>query len=250
MSDGDNQIATAFARAKKALGERADRIRSELRSSDAFANARAAADGAATVARVVLGNIARAADEAPDADKLVDRYVNALSIVAPQMDAKADALGVGRIGEAGAGVANLDGMELLYVRGRRPQIRVSQLFGKAARLALGASAGAYVACLYGDPIALSHATTRRGADIDIVLASIGFFRATSAIGQSKASGWMVGLSAGVDVGVPLLGELSAFQFEERIIGRADLTGRHVERIEAALAVAPDRSVRRRIAKAL
>ena len=61
---------------------------------------------------------------------------------------------------------------------------------------------------------------------------------------------MVGLSAGLGIGIPILSDLVAFEFDEQLRGGVSLDKSLSEPIEAILERAPDRSRRRQLAMRL
>lgn len=243
------QQSEAFNRAK----ERAESIRTQMMEAAGKTSERAQQMG--LVARKLIGTLNTAATDAKQRDRFVQDVVARMKDVAPQMDAKAGALGFGYLAEAGAGVAGTTGTEILFVRpadGDPGLLKVSRIEGKSARLALGASSSAYAVSLYGEPLLLRSTTKRRGADVEILIASIGFFRVTSGLAdaEQRAGGWLVSLGAGLNIGIPILSDVTAFELEEQVIHKITLTDDEVRAMEEALAAAPDRSTRRKIACAL
>jgi hypothetical protein len=206
-------------------------------------------------AKKLVGVLNSAAVECQNRDAFVKSITETLPEVAAQFDSQANALGIGFLAEAGAGLAGATGIEVLYVRksdGERAVLKVSRTEGKSVRAAIGASSNAYAVSLYGEPVVLKSATKRRGADVDVLVASIGFFSITSAMAapDQRSGGWFAGLGAGLNIGIPILSDLTAFEIEEQIIEKITLTDEEVEALEKAVETAPDRSTRRKIAKAL
>jgi hypothetical protein len=245
-----------------------------IQESDVFAKAKEMAEGAkdkvieaaertsekaqkmSATAKKLVAMLNTAATDCQARDKFVENITKEiLPDVAAQLDAKAQALGIGYLAEAGAGVAGVTGIEVLYVRpapGERAMLKVARMEGKSARLAVGASSNAYACCLYGEPVVLKSATKRRGADVEVLVASIGFFSVTSAMAapDQRAGGWLAGVGAGLNIGIPILSDLTAFEIEEQIIEKITLSDAEVAAIEDAIKDAPDRSTRRKIAKAI
>ena len=245
-----------------------------IQESDVFAKAKEMAEGAkdkvleaaektsekaqkmSATAKRLVAMLNTAATDCQDRDKFVQNLTTSiLPDVVAQFDSKAQALGIGYLAEAGAGVAGVTGIEVLYVRpapGERAMLKVARMEGKSVRLAVGASSNAYACCLYGEPLILKSATKRRGADVEVLIASIGFFSVTSAMAapDQRAGGWLAGLGAGLNIGIPILSDLTGFEIEEQIIEKITLTDDEVTAIEEAIKDAPDRSTRRKIAKAI
>jgi hypothetical protein len=121
--------------------------------------------------------------------------------------------------------------------------------GRGARLAAGAARLAYAGSLYGEAPQLAEPLTRRGADVGVALAGFRFFRAVSPERRAVAGWWLV-ISAGLNIGVPILSDLGAFELADASLGEHPLTDAEVARIEAALAAAPDRAWRRGVAQRL
>ena len=236
----------------------------ELRRSEAFHQARERARQAAGVAqkKAVEGGLlakslmellAKAPEELDTPPILIERFTALLPSLSGQLDREADAVALGYLRGAGAGVAEVAGTEVLYLRGEGPirgHLRVSSLAGKVARLSIGASTAAYAACLYGQRAALARPGRRRGADAGVLVASLGFFRVMSTRGDRLASGWMAGLGAGVGLGIPILSDLSAFELADETIGALQLERKDSDEIEDALMDAPDRTWRRKLARKL
>ncbi|MEQ8280953.1 MAG: hypothetical protein RMA76_36260 [Deltaproteobacteria bacterium] len=217
------------------------------------ATAREKAAKAGETTRFVIESLGNASEDRDHLPGLTQRFVRALSGLEGQLDREATAVAIGYLGGGGVGVSQMAGTEIFYLRPDGPvrgQLRVSTVSGQVARLAFGASTGAYAACFYGDRDVLSRPTRRRGADVEILVASIGFFRVESHRDDRRAAGWMVGLGAGVGLGVPILSELSGFDLTEAVQGSFPLDARDAATIEAVVKSAPDRGVRRRIAQAL
>ena len=266
-------LAAEVQKNAKTIGEMAKESAKQIQESDAFAKAKEVAESArdkvleaaektsekaqkmSATAKRLVGALNTAATDCQQRDAFVASITALLPDVAPQLDQKAQALGFGYLAEAGAGVAGVTGVEVLYVRpadGERPLLKVARMEGKSARLAVGASSNAYATCLYGDAVVLKSATKRRGADVEVLVASLGFFSVSSAMAapNQRAGGWLAGLGAGLNIGIPILSDLTAFEIEEQIIEKITLTDEEVKAIEEAIKDAPDRSTRRKIAKAL
>jgi hypothetical protein len=279
MSDEkkDNPWNDLLGKAGKLAQDLANEVQKNAKSlqeSDVFAKAKEMAESAkdkvieaaektsekakqmSATAKKLVTALNTAATDCQNRDAFVNNFTTAIfPDVAAQFDAKAQAFGVGYLAEAGAGVAGVTGVEVLYVRpaaGERAMLKVARIEGKSARLAVGASSNAYACCLYGEPVILKSATKRRGADVEVLIASIGFFRVTSAMAapDQRAGGWLAGIGAGLNIGIPILSDLTAFEVEEQIIEKITLTDAEVDALENAIKDAPDRSTRRRIAKAL
>jgi hypothetical protein len=223
-------------------------------ASRASSSARIAIDRASTNARelsVQVRHLFTLLDSAADVDRptLVERLIEAAPMIAAQLDARADAVVVGELGEAGVGLQAVRGTELRYVRGPQPTLVVLHVEGRGARLAVGAARLAYGGCLYGPHAQLLRPLTRRGADVGVALAGFRFFRATTPENQPLGGWWLV-LSAGLNLGVPILSDLGAFELGDRLAQLHALTPDEVTRIEAALAEAPDRAWRRGMAESL
>lgn len=217
----------------------------------ASSTARVALDRATTNARELSAQVRHLIgllQQAPGAEptSLVELFVEAAPLVASQLDARADAVVIGELGEAGVGVQAVGGTEIRYVRGAAPALVILRIDGRGARLALGAARMAYAGCLYGEPGVLAEGLSRRGADVGVALAGFRFFRATTADAR-VAGGWWLVLSAGFNLGVPILSDLGAFELGDRVEQSHPLTPDDVARIEAALAPAPDRAWRRAMA---
>lgn len=250
MSDGPK--LPKFARgladsARAAAGDLSERL------SGVAVTAREKAQKATETTRYVIESLSNAPEDRDHLGALMERFIRALSGLEGQLDREATAIAIGFLRGGGAGIAQMAGTEIFYLRPDGPvrgQLRVSAISGQVARLAVGASTGAYAACLYGDRDVLSRPTKRRGADAGILVASIGFFRVEAHRADRGASGWMVGLGAGVGLGVPILSDLSGFQLSESVQGSFPLDERAATRIEEVVVKAPDRGVRRRIALAL
>lgn len=202
-------------------------------------------------AQTLIASLGNAAGDVDDPHALARRFLEALETVEGQLDREADAVAIGYLSGAGAGVAGMSGTEIFYLRPDGPvqaHLRVSQVTGREARLSVGASTGAYVACFYGPRELLSRPARRRGVDAEVLVASLGFLRWE--VNEARAGGWMAGLNAGVGLGVPIAGNFSAFDFDEQPIGGVKLDTADSDRIEEIIVGAQDRAWRRRIAQAL
>jgi hypothetical protein len=246
------EIAEAVVSSAKELADAAEDVAGAGASRVRVAAERASSSARdiAVSAQHIVSILQSASEDATRADRLLARFIEALGHVKPQLDARADGVVIGYFGQGGVALQRVSGVEIGYVRGERPQIRVSRLDGKGARLAAGVATSAYAGCLYGDPAILSRPLVRRGADVGVAVAAIGFFRASTEEASGTAGGWLVSLSAGLNVGVPILSDLSAFEIFESPLGGAALTPMQAAEIESLLAEAPDRSWRRGIAQSL
>lgn len=240
MSDNPNWKDRA-TRAARGLSDRVTR--------SARQRAEKAQEAAQKLA-IALGGVARDADS-PEAT--LSRFVEGISAVRPQLDREATAVAIGTLTGGGAGLAHLFGNELFYLRPDGPlqgHLRVSQVSGREAHLAAGASSGAYAACFYGPREALARPMRRRGADVGIIVASLGFLRLDVPGTSQRAGGWMLGLSFGVGLGVPILSSLSAIELNESPVAGHKLDRTSAKKLESILAEAPNRNWRRKIALAL
>ena len=222
------------------------------RIGSAAADVQERAKEAGETARLVITTLAQAPGDLENEDALVERFKTALDPLAGQLDREAAAVAIGYLSKSGIGVAEVSGTEIFYLRPDGPvraQIRVNSMSGRVARLAMGASTGAYLACFYGPRDALSRPIHRRGGDVGVLVASIGFFRGTSA-GDRSANGWMVGVSAGLTLGIPILSDLVAFEFDEQLLGGFSLAKDKSLDLEAIIERAPDRARRRQMAQRL
>lgn len=235
--------------------KRAQRFAGDVRSGRWVEDARSRAQDAARLAQESAAKwvllFQQVHEGSDDADALARRFDEALETLGPQLDQACQAVSVGVIRRAGAGISHLTGQALTYVRPEGPiraQIRYSELGGRVAALSLGTSAGGFAACLYGPRATLLEPLAYRGADAGLFLASAGLFRATGPTGATAASGWLIGVGAGVGLGIPILSELSGFEWQEyrrSVHAIPTPTSRPIEsRIEAS----PDRRVRRRAAQ--
>lgn len=242
------------------------RASERVRASEAWqqleASAERAADGARGAARsagarlqdvqrnleALVSAVERAGRDPADRAEVLAAAVDAFERVGGQLDLLADGVAVGFLQEAGAGVASVQGTELFFVPPDGPvraQLRVSRIVGQSARLAVGGQVGGYVAALYGPRERLVRPVDRRGADLGLLVASLGFFR-----GEDGTAGWLFELAAGAALGIPFLSDMSAFELEEVSLASYALTPEEAGPIEEALAQAPDRPHRRRVAHLL
>lgn len=222
----------------------------------ASSQVRIAVDRASTNAKEISAQVLHvvrmldeAAERAESREEIVERFIEAGPLVASQLDARAPAIAIGTLGESGVGVQDVDGVELRYVRGDTPALVVTKISGRGARLAAGVSRMVYAGCLYGDREVLAAPLSRRGADVGVAIAGFRFFRASTDDGRA-AGGWWVAMMAGLNLGIPILSELGAFELKDQSPFAHPLTSEHVERIERALAEAPDRGWRRAMAESL
>ncbi len=225
------QLEQASLRAReraRAAGERVNEARAELEA--------------------LIEAVNEAQTDPSDRARVLRAAATAFERAAPQLDLLADAVAVGFVRELGAGMATVDGTEVLFVPADGPvraRVRVSRVVGRAARLEVGGHVGGYVAAFYGPRSQLVSPVARRGANLGLLIASLGFFRGTEGI-----TGWMFELSAGAALGVPILSDLSAFELEEVVLAAYALDPAEAERFEAALAAAPDRPRRRHVTRLL
>ena len=244
-------------RATEAVQKAAADTLASVRSTEAYrVTAEQAGRGVATVREktqalrdTIEGTTAalQQAAEAPDDPHLVlERFEALLEKASPQLDRAAAAVSIGVLGEGGAGVAAMRGHELFYHPGTRT-LRVSQVSGRAFRLAVGVAAGAYVMCFYGDEDAVLQPGLRKGVDVDVLVASMGFFSGEH--GDGSCGGWMVALGAGLDIAVPILGEVTAFEVKDAVLGQHTLDEVQAAGLDRWIAEAPDRHIRRRLALA-
>lgn len=247
----------------------AHELSSQVEETEAWSRVRGAAEGArakatsaakaaqaktreaGATAQKLIASLGNAPNDLDNPLALSKRFLDALESVEGQLDRDADAVAIGYLGGGGAGVAGMSGTEVFYLRPDGPlqaHLRVSHVVGREARLSVAASTGAYLACFYGPREILARPARRRGADAEVLIASLGFLRLEA--NDKTAGGWMVGLSAGVGLGIPILGNFAALDFEEQPIGGVKLTSDESRKIEEVIAGAQDRPWRRRIAKAL
>ncbi len=253
------------------VSENAQKLADEAAQGEAWKQVKAATESVKTSARRAAENAGEKAQQAgataqkiaqclltasqtiDEPQILVAQTLEALSGLKGQLDTHAQAVAVGFLKGGGIGAQDLDGLQVLYLRPDGPiraHLRVSQIQARFVRLALGASAGAYVACLYGDREALAQPMTWRGGDAGLWVASVALFKAESNRTEKKAAGWWMSVSAGLGLGVPLLSELGGFVTKEQLIGGAKLEHQLSEPLEALLAEAPDRARLRAVASKL
>ncbi|MBX2810607.1 MAG: hypothetical protein KTR25_02305 [Myxococcales bacterium] len=186
--------------------------------------------------------------------RVIHLATQAFELAGPYLDLLADAVAVGSVQEAGVGLASLQGTELYFVPPDGPvraQLRVHRMVGQTARLAVGGQVGTYVAALYGSRDLLVRNMHRRGADLGLIALSLGFFRATAMESTlHHAGGWLVELAAGLSFGIPILSDMSTFELEEISLSIYSLENEESAAIEEAIAQAPDRSMRRAVARRL
>ena len=237
--------------------KRAQRFAGDVRSGRWVEDARTKAQDAARLAQESAAKwvllFQQVHEGSDDADALARRFDEALETLGPQLDRACHAVSVGVIRRAGAGISHLTGQALTYVRPDGPiraQIRYSELGGRVAALSLGTSAGGFAACLYGERPTLLEPLSYRGADAGLFLASAGLFRATGPEGTKPASGWLIGVGAGVGLGIPILSELSGFEWQEYRRSVHAVSTPQSRPIEARIDASPDRKVRRRAAQLL
>lgn len=253
------------------LWAEAARRADQVRSSDAWQQMEAAAERTSAGARglaesagetlgkvqadaeTVIGALDAIAKNPEDRVVVVGSAMHAFDIVGPQLDLLADAVAVGTVQEAGAGVASVQGTEVVYVPADGPvraQLRVNRIVGQSARLAIGGQIGAYAAAFYGSRSLLLRSVDRRGADLGLIALSMGFFQARRSDQEEVAGGWILELAAGLAVGIPILSDFSAFELEEITLAQYALEPAEAEALDAALARAPDRTSRRKVARLL
>ncbi len=222
-----------------------------VKTQDAAQAARSKAQDAAATAQKLIASLGNAQGDLDNPEALAQRFLEALQSVDGQIDQGANAVAIGYLSGGGAGIAGMAGTEIFYLRPDGPvqaHLRVNQVTGKYARLSVGASTGAYVACFYGPREVLGRPARRRGADAELLVASLGFLKLDA--GDKRACGWMAGLAAGVGLGIPILSNFGAFEFEEQPMGGVKLSTSESQPIEDIINHATDRNWRRRIARAL
>jgi len=222
-----------------------------LKTQDAARAAQQKAQDAGVTAQKLIASLMHAPNDLDDPNRLAARFLDALQSMEGQLDRQANAVAIGFLKGGGAGVAGMSGTEVYYLRPDGPlqaHLRVSQVVGREARLSVAASTGAYVACFYGPREVLARPARRRGADAELFVASLGLLRLDA--NGKKACGWMAGVGAGLGLGIPILSNFSAFEFEEQPLGGVKLSSAQSKAIEAVIEAADDRSWRRRVAKAL
>lgn len=237
----------AWAQLERAA-ERADQAR-----QTAVQRAQEQVEWARTHIEIIAGAIDAAESHPQDREVVLAAAARAFESVGSQLDMLADAVGIGSLREAGAGLTSLQGTEIIYVPADGPvraQLRVSRLAGQAARLALGGQVGAHIVGYYGPRAAVVRPMSRRGGDLGLIALSLGFFRGLPERGGGAIGGWLMELSAGVGLGIPVLSDLSGFELEEIPLATYSLTEAEAEPFDAALAAAPDRPHRRGIARML
>ncbi|MCA9548487.1 MAG: hypothetical protein KC933_00540 [Myxococcales bacterium] len=239
----------AGTKAKANLDELSEQLQVQVQGATQKLQGKAAE--AAATAQKLVASLANAPADLDNPTALAMRLLEALESVKGQLDREAQAVALGYFKGAGAGVTGLSGTEIFYVRPDGPMqasLRVSQVVGREARLSVGASAEAYVACLYGPREVLARPARRRGADVEALVASLAFLRLEA--NDKKACGYMAGISAGLGLGLPILSNFGAFEFEEQPIGGVKLSAEISAPLEKLIKEAEDRSWRRRIAQAL
>lgn len=237
---GREKVRVAAERATSSVRIAADRATSSARDVGAQA-------------RQLIELLERAPEDAKDHQRLLSRFLDALPIVSSQLDREADAVIIGYLGEAGAGLQTVRGIEIRYVKKSAEDealLRVSRIEGRGARLAVGAATSGYAGCMYGLSEIVASSVTRRGADVGVAVAGFGFFSASVQGARASAGGWWLSLNAGLNIGVPILSDVGAFELEEIELGSFDLSPEEAARIDAVLAASPDRSWRRGLARRL
>ena len=193
-----------------------------------------------------------------DLNAVMKAAQTAFSIIAAQLDSDADAIAIGQLREAGAGIASVQGTELLFIPADGPvraQLRISRVIGQCARLAVGGQVSAYAAVYYGDRDSLLLPLQRRGADVGVLIASMGFFRAQNKKKSQQqqldtVTGWMVELGAGISLGIPIISDFSAFDSEEIQVVSYPLEREQNELLDCYRQQAPSRPGRKQLAKLL
>ncbi len=206
-------------------------------------------------AKGIATGLTRVLSETNDPAKVVARFLEALPIAVPLIDRHSDAVVIGTLGEAGAGLFAGRGVELLYVRaqGDRPaRLRVSSLTSGAARADASVNTRTFVHSIYGDADAIAGSTRRVGGEAGISMASVGAFRlkVPKDVSASSPSGWSATLGVGVGVGIPILCKLNAFGVFDQPKVTVFLSEEETARIEALLAGSPDRARLRKLAQRL
>ncbi len=237
--------------------KRVQRAAEDVKSGRWVDGAKAAAENAAANAQVSAQRWAhlfhRMYVQPEDAGGLAESFGEALDTLDHQLDNKCNAVAVGLLRRAGAGLSHVSGFSLTYVRPDGPiraQLRFSEVSGRSAALALGTGAGGFAACLYGPRSTLLEPLRYRGADAGILVASFGLFQARAAARTDRATGWIVGAGAGIGLGVPFISDISGFDWEEYSRSVHALSKSMSEPIEARIVKAKDRRIRRRAAQVL
>lgn len=238
----------AWNTAREGVRVAAERASSSARTAVERASSSARDLGAQ--AQRIIELLQSAPEDATDASRLLERFVEVLPSIRAQLDREAQAISIGYLGEGGVGIQRLSGVEIMYVRGSTPRLRVSRLDGRGARMAAGVATSAYAGCLYGNSVLLNRPLVRRGADVGAAVAAFRFFRGSATGVEGTAGGWLVALNAGLGFGIPILSDLGAFEVSETFLGDFLLEPEQAEQIEAALEGAPDRSWRRGLAQSL
>ena len=241
-SDGARKLVDSAGRALQE-SKAWERSRSAAeRATEVAERAKKSATELADLGQQVLMAVMQAPDDAGDKARAIERFITAIGPVAKQLDEQADAYVVGQASAAGAGLGALTGIEIVYVRAGagRAVLRVSALEGRSARLAVGVTGAAYCGCMYGDRDGLARPTTRRGGDAGLILASLALLEVRSDALEEPAKAWLLGLSSGLDVGIPILGDIAAVTIDEDVLALHALQDEDVQAIEAALTETRDR----------
>ncbi len=229
--------ATGAAKeARAAVGEMREQWEVDRRTEEL----RATAQRTKEQAELVISRLKKVHEDPHDADAVLTTFVDLLSPTVAIVDRHSDAISLAYMNAAGIGVHVLTGLEITYVRGPNPILRVAAISGRAVRLAFEASAAAYVACTYGDRALLQHPIRRRGADAQIVIANGSLFVSTFPDAPGRTAGWLGGFNAGLGVAVPFLSDLAVYETTETQLSRHELSDRDAARVEAVLRDAGDR----------
>ncbi len=181
--------------------------------------------------RSLVTLVSGAEEKKDDPEALSSEFARGVSMMAPTMDANADAIAIGVLNEVAAGVASTYGSELVYDR-RTREITAKHLSGVGVRAALGGTVRAFSRSIYGTPEAIKAKTSRNGLEVGLVAG-----HASAFWNGTEARGFATTISAGFNT-FPIISDQSGFSISERPSFSVKLTEAQAQKIEDALASSP------------
>lgn len=176
--------------------------------------------------------VSKVEDNLDDPAGLVDRMARGMAAARSTMDAQADAISVGVLSEATAGLAGTSGHELVYLR-EPGELRVNKLDGVGVRIGLGGAVRAFVTNSYGTPKALRGSSKRRALELGAVVANLSINRGSNG-DAGGVSGFSTIFGIGMTASLPFLDGQALMSINEDPLLTIDLSEGQIAQLEAEI----------------
>ncbi len=183
-------------------------------------------------ATTLVAAVSEVEDNLEDHAGLVDRMVSGMAAARSTIDPSADAISVGMVSEATAGLAGTSGHELVYLR-ESAELRVNKLDGVGVRIGVGGAVRAFISNSYGTPKALRGSCKRRVLEFGAVVANLSINRGGGG-DAGGVSGFSTTFGIGMTASLPFLDGQAFMSMTEEPLLTIDLSQAQIDQLEAEI----------------